>query len=80
MAIFFVIIFILYSLTRNYNSIIQLALNYTQWLVTANADVTATAVVLLKVLATVVSKGFTFGNNNNNLARFIASVNDTMKV
>ena len=60
MAIFFVDIFILYSFTQNYNSSIQLALNYTQWLVTANVDVTATAVALPEVLATVVSKGYKF--------------------
>ena len=63
MAIFFADIFILYSFTQNYNSSIQLALNYTQWLVTANADVTVTAVALPEVLATVVSKYFLLGSH-----------------
>ena len=35
----------------------QICIRDSQWLVTANADVTVTAVVLQKVLATVVSKG-----------------------
>ena len=44
------------SLIKKLTPPFRLALNQTQWLVTANADVSVTAAVLLVVPATVVSR------------------------